>query len=80
MIYYKIVASFSLRPILKIKMYTNQLNNTCNGVFLLAVLPKYASLQVLFKIFAHIFSVVIYKEVSKFYELVFPIKPFSGGC
>ena len=52
------------------KMNRNQLNNISNGshfffffFFFLQFYPKYASLQVLFKIFDQICSVVIYKEV-----------------
>ena len=49
------------------KMYTDQLNNICNGVAMelqyLQLYQRYASLQVLFKIFAQICSVVIYKEM-----------------
>ena len=49
------------------KMYTNQLNNICNEVAIelqyLQLYQRYASLQVLFKIFAQICSVVICKEI-----------------
>ena len=49
------------------KMYTNQLNNICNGVAMelqyLQLYQRYASLQVLFRIFAQICSVVICKEI-----------------
>ena len=49
------------------KMYTNQLNNICHGVAIelqyLQLYQRYASLQVLFKIFAQICSVVICKEI-----------------
>ena len=42
------------------KMYTNQLNNICNGVhFFVCSFAK----NMLFKIFAQICSVVIYKEI-----------------
>ena len=46
-------------------MYTNQLNNICNGVhfFCLQFYQRYATLEILFKIFAQICSVVIYKEM-----------------
>ena len=53
-------------------MYTNQLNDVCNGVhFFLTKLQivgvqfylKYASLHVFFKIFAQICSVIIYKGI-----------------
>ena len=48
-------------------MYTNQLNNICNEVAMelqyLQLYQRYASLQVLFKIFAQICSVVICKEI-----------------
>ena len=48
-------------------MYTDQLNNICNGVAMelqyLQLYQKYASLQPLFKIFALICSVVICKEI-----------------
>ena len=49
------------------KMYTNQLNNICNGVAMelqyLQLYQRYASLQVLFNIFSQICSVVICKEI-----------------
>ena len=49
------------------KMYTNQLNNMCNGVAMelqyLQFYQRYASVQVLFKIFAQICSVVICREI-----------------
>ena len=49
------------------KMYTNQLNNICNGVAMelqyLQFYQRYASLQVLFNIFSQICSVVICKEI-----------------
>ena len=47
------------------KMYTNQLNNICNGVhfFCLQFYQRYATLEILFKIFAQICSVVIYREM-----------------
>ena len=47
-------------------MYTNQLNNICNAVAMelqyLQLYQRYASLQVPFKVFAQICSVVICKE------------------
>ena len=57
------------------KMYINQLKDVCNGVHFLTKLqaeclqfyPKYASLQVLFKVFDQICTVVIYK---KFFEIL----------
>ena len=47
------------------EMYTNQLNNICNGVHFLfcSFTKKNASPQVLFKISAQISFVVIYKEI-----------------
>ena len=68
------------------KMYTNQLKYVCNEVHFLTKLQaeglqfyqKYASLQVFFTIFDQICTVVICKEFSKFYELLFPRKTFSG--
>ena len=51
------------------KMYTNQLNNICNGVAMelqyLQFYQRYASVQAIFKIFAQICSVVICKEIFK---------------
>ena len=57
------------------KMYTNQLKDVCNRAHFFdkitgwgsAILPKYASLQVFFKIFDQICTVVIYKE---FFEIL----------
>ena len=57
------------------KLYTNQSKDVCNGVHLLTKLhteglqfyQKYASLQVLFKIFNQICAVVNYKE---FFEIL----------
>ena len=47
------------------KIYTKQLNNIFDGVhfYSLSFYQKYASLQVLFKIFAHICPEVINKEI-----------------
>ena len=68
----KIVAFFSLRSVLCFEapnMYANRLKNICDGVFFFCFLflfqfyQKYASLQVLFKTFAQICSVVIYKGI-----------------
>ena len=51
------------------EMYTNQLNNICNGVALelqyFQLYQRYASQQLLLKIFAQIWSVVICKEIFK---------------
>ena len=60
------------------KMYTNQLNNICNGFhyFCLQFYQKYASLQVLFKIFAQICSVVIYKEIFEILPISISQKTF----
>ena len=53
------------------KMYSNQLNNICNVVAMelqyLQLYQRYASLQLLFKIFAQICSAVICKE---FFEIL----------
>ena len=60
------------------KMYTNQLNNICNGVAMelqyLQLYQRYASLQVLYKIFAQICSVVISKEIFKVLQTSVPQK------
>ena len=49
------------------KMYTNQVNNISNGAAMelqyFQLYQRYVSIQVLFKIFAQICSVVICKEI-----------------
>ena len=62
------------------KMYTNQLNNICNGVAMeiqyLQLYQRYASQQVLFKIFAQIWSVVIWKEIFEILQTFVSQKTF----
>ena len=70
------------------KMYTNQLKDVCNEVHFLTKLQaeglqsyqKYASLQVFFKIFDQICTVVIYKEFFEILRTSVSQKPFSNGC
>ena len=57
---------FSLRSTLKLLKYTNQLPKQYlwrSSFFCLLFYQRYASLQVFFKIFAQVCSVVIYKEM-----------------
>ena len=64
------------------KMYTNQLNNICNGVAMelqyLQLYQRCASL--LFEIFAQICSVVICKEIFEILRTSVSERPFSSSC
>ena len=63
------------------KMYTNRLNNICNGVAMelqyLQLYQRYASL--LFKVFAQSCSVVICKEIFKILRTSVSQNPFSSS-
>ena len=70
MIYIKLQSFFFFEVYFEApKMSRNQLNNICNGFhfFCLQFYQKYVPLQVLFKIFAQICSVVIYKVVFEIF-------------
>ena len=60
------------------KMYTNQLNNICNGGvhFFLCNLPNICFSKVHFNIFAQICSVVTYKEIFKILRISVSQKTF----